>query len=167
MYFDIRKDTLYCDESTSNLRRSTRTVLDIIFYRLTTWLAPILTFTTEEVWLERFGNIKTSIHMEDIPITPKDWYNQELATKWIMSDAKPVERPHKDKIAISPHSPEAFEELIWRAFFPFLRDPDLPSVITDQHQNDEFEILFHNKPVEELQLEDCVNNNDIDLNVNP
>ena len=28
-------------------------------------------------------------------------------------------------------------------------------------------VLFHNKPVEELQLEDCVNNNDIDLNVNP
>jgi isoleucyl-tRNA synthetase len=51
-YFDIRKDTLYCDGDTVE-RRAARTVLDILFHRLTTWLAPVLVFTMEEVWLER------------------------------------------------------------------------------------------------------------------
>ena len=41
----------------------------------------------------------------------------ELATKWIMADGEPVERPHQDDVLISPNSPEAFEEVIWRAFF--------------------------------------------------
>ena len=44
-YFDIRKDALYCDADDSLARRSARTVLDILFHRLTTWLAPILVFT--------------------------------------------------------------------------------------------------------------------------
>lgn len=52
-YFDIRKDALYCDGDTVQ-RRAARTVLDILFHRLTTWLAPVLVFTMEEVWLERF-----------------------------------------------------------------------------------------------------------------
>ena len=81
-YFDIRKDPLYCDEVGSKLRRSVRTVLDIVFYRLTTWLAPILAFTTEEVWLERFSNPDTSIHLEDIPVTPKEWIDDQIGMKW-------------------------------------------------------------------------------------
>ena len=39
-YFDIRKDALYCDAATSPRRRAARTVLDLLFHRLTTWLAP-------------------------------------------------------------------------------------------------------------------------------
>ena len=54
LYFDIRKDALYCDAPTSPRRRAARTVLDLLFHRLTTWLAPMLAFTMEEVWLERF-----------------------------------------------------------------------------------------------------------------
>ena len=53
-YFDIRKDALYCDAATSPRRRAARTVLDALFHRLVTWLAPMLPFTMEEVWLERF-----------------------------------------------------------------------------------------------------------------
>jgi isoleucyl-tRNA synthetase len=51
-YFDIRKDALYCDGDTLR-RRAARSVLDILFHRLTTWLAPVLVFTMEEVWLVR------------------------------------------------------------------------------------------------------------------
>ena len=54
VYFDIRKDSLYCDAPSSLRRRACRTVMDILFHRLTTWLAPVLVFTMEEVWLERF-----------------------------------------------------------------------------------------------------------------
>ncbi|MEJ6393929.1 isoleucine--tRNA ligase [Gymnodinialimonas sp. 2305UL16-5] len=80
-YFDIRKDALYCDGDTLR-RRSARTVLDILFHRLTTWLAPILVFTMEEVWLERYPGDDSSIHLVDIPETPTTWRDEALATKW-------------------------------------------------------------------------------------
>ena len=44
-YFDIRKDTLYCDPADDATRRAARTVLDILFDHLTAWLAPFLAFT--------------------------------------------------------------------------------------------------------------------------
>ncbi|UWR76935.1 isoleucine--tRNA ligase [Phaeobacter inhibens] len=80
-YFDVRKDALYCDGDTLNARAA-RTVLDILFHRLTTWLAPILVFTMEEVWLERFPGDDSSLHLQDIPATPADWLNEPLAAKW-------------------------------------------------------------------------------------
>ena len=80
-YFDIRKDALYCDGDTLR-RRAARTVLDILFHRLTTWLAPVLVFTMEEVWLERFPGDDSSVHLVDMPETPEAWLNPELAAKW-------------------------------------------------------------------------------------
>ena len=80
-YFDIRKDVLYCDGDTLE-RRSSRTVLDHLFLRLTSWLAPVLVFTMEEVWLERYPGEDSSIHLTDMPSTPKTWINEELAAKW-------------------------------------------------------------------------------------
>ena len=80
-YFDIRKDVLYCDGDTVE-RRAARTVMDILFHRLTTWLAPILTFTMEEVWLERFPGDESSVHLVDFAETPDDWQDEALAEKW-------------------------------------------------------------------------------------
>ena len=81
-YFDVRKDALYCDGANSLRRRSARTVLDLLFHRLTTWLAPVLVFTMEEVWLERFPGADSSVHLVDIPETPSDWLAPDLAAKW-------------------------------------------------------------------------------------
>ncbi|WP_312527957.1 isoleucine--tRNA ligase [Paracoccus sp. (in: a-proteobacteria)] len=81
-YFDIRKDALYCDSPDSLRRRSARTVLDILFHRLTTWLAPILPFTMEDVWLSRFPGDDSSVHLQDFAQTPADWHNEALAQKW-------------------------------------------------------------------------------------
>ena len=80
-YFDIRKDALYCD-GPSNRRNAARTVLDILFHRLTAWLAPVLVFTMEEVWLERFPGEDSSVHLTDMPETPADWRDEPLAQKW-------------------------------------------------------------------------------------
>ena len=80
-YFDIRKDALYCDGS-SERQKAARTVLDILFHRLTTWLAPVLVFTMEEVWLERFPGEDSSVHLTDIPETPAAWRDEALAAKW-------------------------------------------------------------------------------------
>ncbi len=80
-YFDIRKDTLYCDVKDSKRRRAARTVIDALFTRLVTWLAPILCFTMEEAWVTRFG-ADSSVHLETFPTTPSEWANEELLAKW-------------------------------------------------------------------------------------
>jgi isoleucyl-tRNA synthetase len=80
-YFDIRKDALYCDGDTLN-RRAARTVLDLLYHRITKWLAPILVFTMEEVWLERFPGTDSSVHLTDFVETPQEWKNDVLAAKW-------------------------------------------------------------------------------------
>ena len=80
-YFDIRKDALYCDGDTQR-RRAARTVMDILFHRLTTWLAPVLVFTMEDVWLDRFPGDESSVHLQDIPETPASWKDEALAAKW-------------------------------------------------------------------------------------
>ncbi|MCX7890240.1 MAG: isoleucine--tRNA ligase [Rhodobacteraceae bacterium] len=82
LYFDIRKDSLYCDAPDSPRRRACRTVLDILFHRLTAWLAPILVFTMEEVWLCRHPAPDSSIHLTDMPVTPADWLDPGLAARW-------------------------------------------------------------------------------------
>jgi isoleucyl-tRNA synthetase len=56
--------------------------MDILFHRLTTWLAPVLVFTMEEVWLERFPGEGSSVHLVDFPETPKAWRDNALAAKW-------------------------------------------------------------------------------------
>ncbi|MCT8161002.1 isoleucine--tRNA ligase [Pseudoruegeria sp. SHC-113] len=80
-YFDIRKDALYCDGDTPR-RRAARTVLSLLHARLTTWLAPILPFTMEEVWLDQFLGDASSVHLQDFPDTPADWRDEPLAAKW-------------------------------------------------------------------------------------
>jgi isoleucyl-tRNA synthetase len=66
-YFDIRKDVLYCEVNAetgeqTDKRRANRTVLDILFHALVRWLAPVLVFTTEEVWSTRFPDAG-SVHL--------------------------------------------------------------------------------------------------------
>jgi len=70
---------LYCDGETPR-RLAALTVLDHLYARLTTWLAPILPFTMEEVWLERNGE-DTSVHLVDFPDTPADWRDDALAAR--------------------------------------------------------------------------------------
>lgn len=81
-YFDIRKDTLYCDGKDSLRRRAARTVLDILHRCLCAWLAPALCFTAEEAWTARFGE-EQSIHLEDFPILPAEWHDEALAERWV------------------------------------------------------------------------------------
>lgn len=80
-YFDVRKDALYCDGDTPR-RRAARTVMDLLFHRLTTWLAPIMVFTCEDVWQSRFPDENDSVHLYDIPKTPPNWIDDALAQKW-------------------------------------------------------------------------------------
>ena len=80
-YFDIRKDTLYCDNKDSGKRTSTILLLNIILTSLLRWFAPILSFTTEEIYRLLF-NDKKSIHLEKFLIFPDKFQNNELEEKW-------------------------------------------------------------------------------------
>ncbi|GGC67333.1 isoleucine--tRNA ligase [Chelatococcus reniformis] len=101
-YFDVRKDTLYCDPISSTARRGALTVIDQIFRCVTTWLAPILSFTAEEAWLSRFP-AAVSVHLERFPILPATWRDEALAEKWglvrrarrVVTGALEIERANK------------------------------------------------------------------------
>ena len=80
-YFDIRKDTLYCDPYSSMTRKSCLTVLDYVFRCTVAWLAPLLCFTAEEAWLARYPDA-TSVHLEAFPKVLATWRDEALAEKW-------------------------------------------------------------------------------------
>ena len=80
-YFDVRKDSLYCDRPDSPRRRAARTVLDHLFSCLTAWLAPVLCFTAEEAWLTRYPD-DDSVHLRLFPEIDRAWRDDALAAKW-------------------------------------------------------------------------------------
>jgi isoleucyl-tRNA synthetase len=81
-YFDVRKDSLYCDRLDHPVRRAVRTVLDELFSCLTAWLAPVLCFTAEEAWRARRGPDAESVHLRLFPDVPAAWRDDALAEKW-------------------------------------------------------------------------------------
>ncbi len=80
-YFDIRKDVLYCDPEASEKRKSTLILLDIILNSLLRWFAPILAFTTEEIY-QLVSKKNKSVHLEQFINFPKEFENKELSKKW-------------------------------------------------------------------------------------
>jgi isoleucyl-tRNA synthetase len=81
-YFDIRKDILYCDEKTSSKRTTCINFLGMILDMLLKWFAPILSFTTEEIFQILNKEKKSSIHLESFPDIPASWKNEKLFEKW-------------------------------------------------------------------------------------
>jgi isoleucyl-tRNA synthetase len=80
-YFDIRKDALYCDPPSSVRRRGALEAIEHIFRAVTIWLAPVLVFTAEEAWAARSG-AHGSIHLEQFPVIPAVWRDDQLAQTW-------------------------------------------------------------------------------------
>jgi isoleucyl-tRNA synthetase len=106
-YFDIRKDSLYCDRTDSDKRRAARTVMNEIFNHLTRWLAPVVPFTAEEAWQARLaegGKGEDSIHLCLFMQTPEEWKSEALAAKWKAirivreSVTRALERKRADKV---------------------------------------------------------------------
>ncbi|WP_375681837.1 isoleucine--tRNA ligase [Bartonella sp. CE47NXGY] len=101
-YFDIRKDSLYCDAPSSKKRKASLQVVREIFERMVTWLAPMLPFTMEEAWLERYPESQ-SVHLEQFRSVPEEWQNQSLAERWkkirqvrkVVTGALELERANK------------------------------------------------------------------------
>ncbi len=80
-FFDIRKDSLYCDAPSSPKRRAYRTVLDTVFEALVRWVSPVLCFTAEEVWQSRYPEAG-SVHLQTWPEVDAGWHDKSLAATW-------------------------------------------------------------------------------------
>jgi isoleucyl-tRNA synthetase len=81
-YFDVRKDALYCEPISSQTRKAALTVVDTLFRCTVTWLAPMLCFTAEEAWCERYRSDDVSVHLEQFPKVLPAWRDDKLAEKW-------------------------------------------------------------------------------------
>jgi isoleucyl-tRNA synthetase len=102
LFFDIRRDALYCDQPDSLRRRAARTVMDAVFQRLTIWLAPLIPFTMEEAWTTRYPDSPSNC-LRVFPETPAAWANPVEAERWakvqavtsVVTGALEVERREK------------------------------------------------------------------------
>jgi isoleucyl-tRNA synthetase len=81
-FFDVRKDSLYCDAPGDVKRRAYRTMLDVLFHALVRYAAPVLVFTAEEVWQARFPADDSSVHFLEWPTLP-DEAGEDVAQRWL------------------------------------------------------------------------------------
>ncbi|HUS98032.1 MAG TPA: class I tRNA ligase family protein, partial [Hyphomicrobiaceae bacterium] len=125
-YFDVRKDALYCEPLSSQKRLASLTAISKIFDAVTVWLAPILSFTAEEAWLERHGADKASVHLELFPEIPQSWRDDALAQRFakvlrvrrVVTGALEIERREKRIGSSLEAAPEIYvaDEQVQAAF---------------------------------------------------
>jgi isoleucyl-tRNA synthetase len=90
-YFDIRKDTLYCDPPSSPARKAALTAIDMICDAILKWLAPVLSFTCEEAWRLYRPDAEPSVHLTLFPAALESLRDDALAAKWeIIRDVRRV-----------------------------------------------------------------------------
>jgi len=157
VYFDIRKDSLYCDAPSDMRRRSARTVMAAILERLLAWLAPIMPFTTEESFLiSPFADRADSVHLLQFPETPLDWKDADLAARWdkifrvrrVVTGAIEIERREKRIGSSLEAAPKVF-----------IDDPDLLAAYEGEVAEDIFitsqaELVAGSAPDEAFRLPD-------------
>jgi isoleucyl-tRNA synthetase len=102
-YFDIRKDTLYCDPPSSPARKAALTAIDMMCDAILKWLAPVLSFTCEEAWRLYRPDAEPSVHLTLFPDSFENFRDEALAAKWeiirnvrrVVTGALEVERAAK------------------------------------------------------------------------
>jgi isoleucyl-tRNA synthetase len=87
VYLDILKDRLYTFHADSSARRASQTVLYEIILAMTKLMAPILSFTAEEIWRSLSGQFggsleAKSVHLAAFPASQSDWQDAGLVKRW-------------------------------------------------------------------------------------
>jgi isoleucyl-tRNA synthetase len=83
IYLDILKDRLYISKATSPARRSAQSTLYELLFDLTRLMAPILSFTAEEVWSHLPGTRpEASVHLAGFPEVPPGLPDENLLAKY-------------------------------------------------------------------------------------
>jgi isoleucyl-tRNA synthetase len=133
-YFDIRKDALYCDAPSSVTRKAALTTIDIICDAILKWLAPVLSFTTDEAWRMYKPDAEPSVHLTLFPTGFDAFRDDALAAKWetirnvrrVVTGALEVERAAKNIGSSLEASPLVY--VSDQAIFNTLFDVDLAEV---------------------------------------
>jgi isoleucyl-tRNA synthetase len=133
-YFDIRKDTLYCDPPSSLARKAALTAIDIICDSILKWLAPVLSFTCDEAWAMYRPASDPSVHLELFPDGLGQFRDERLAAKWetirnvrrVVTGALELERAAKNIGSSLEASPLVY--VSDKAIFNTLFDVDLAEV---------------------------------------
>ena len=140
-YFDIRKDTLYCDPPSSAARKAALTVIDTLCDAILKWLAPVLSFTTEEAWRLYRPDAEPSVHLTTFPESFDNFRDDALAAKWetiravrsVVTGALELERAAKRIGSSLEASPIVY--VADRAMLATLFDVDLAEVcITSNYE---------------------------------
>jgi len=84
VYLDVLKETLYVSAADAPARRSAQTTLYEILHALTRLLAPILSFTTEDIWhwIPDHEGKPESVHLCSLPDVDPDWEDTDLKERW-------------------------------------------------------------------------------------
>src|SRR5262245_9003658 len=87
VYLDILKDRLYTFRADSPARRGSQAVLYEIMLAMTKLMAPILSFTAEEIWRllsNQFGESleAESVHLTAFPDAKPEWQDSGLTKRW-------------------------------------------------------------------------------------
>ncbi|QWG17598.1 isoleucine--tRNA ligase [Bradyrhizobium sediminis] len=133
-YFDIRKDTLYCDPPSSLARKAALTTVDILCDAILKWLAPVLSFTADEAWVNYRPEGTRSVHLLTFPTDLGAYRDDALAAKWeiirnvrrVVTGALEVERAAKRIGSSLEASPLVY--VSDRKIFETLFDIDLAEV---------------------------------------
>jgi isoleucyl-tRNA synthetase len=157
-YFDIRKDTLYCDPPSSIARKAALTAIDIICEAILKWLAPVLSFTSEEAWRLYRPDAEPSVHLTLFPEGLEKFRNDKLAMKWevirtirgVVTGALEVERAAKNIGSSLEASPMIY---LPEMYISLLFDVDWAEVCITS--NAEVVVLKHGEhaPADAFQLE--------------
>jgi isoleucyl-tRNA synthetase len=154
LFFDIRRDALYCDRPDSLRRRACRTVMALIFERLTIWMSPVLAFTMEEAWRARFPEAGPNA-LRTFPSTPQAWRHEAEAERWrkvqavtrVVTGALEIERREKRLGSALEAAPRVY-----------VADPDMLAAFdgldaAEVFRTSQAELLAGESPVEAFRLE--------------
>ena len=128
-FFDIRKDCLYCDAPADPKRMAYRTTLDILFHALVRYAAPVLVFTSEEVWQTRFGPDADSVHFSEWPEVDANWFDLESVEHWFR--LRELRRQVTEAI-----EPLRREKIVGSSLEADVQVPDLEAVLRDRQVDD-------------------------------
>ncbi len=101
IYMDVTKDRMYCEAPDSQARLAGQTAYWSVLHTLVRATAPILSFTSEEVWqhLAHGEDDAESVFLADFPRVPDPWHNEDLALKWekLLEVRQDVQRALEEK----------------------------------------------------------------------
>jgi len=81
-YLDILKDRLYTFRADSPERRAAQYVLSEVLMTMTKLMAPVLSFTAEEIWQSAKDRPAESVFLSDFPVADESLIDAELESRW-------------------------------------------------------------------------------------